>query len=72
MTEYNHAARGQSGGSLTPAEAVAALTRRTFDLNKPLDAQWRLEVVEYMAQLWTGWAFALVLGVRHASEPDHL
>lgn len=31
------------------------------------------EVVEHMAeQLWTGWAFALVLGVRHASEPDHL
>jgi ABC-type nickel/cobalt efflux system permease component RcnA len=46
--------------------------RRTFDLNKPLEAQCCLEVVEHMAQLWTGWAFALVLGVRHASEPDHL
>jgi hypothetical protein len=25
-----------------------------------------------MASLWTGWAFALLLGLRHASEPDHL
>ncbi|HEY2736340.1 MAG TPA: hypothetical protein VGI70_20215, partial [Polyangiales bacterium] len=25
-----------------------------------------------MAALWTGWLLALLLGVRHASEPDHL